>query len=226
MKRLARTLFVFLPLLSAACTSTQQVNMDEPRRVLGTTDAVRIDAEIRQEELRPGGTVPITYEITNQRPTVIAVADIVPDSSYDPETRTMTVSIGSEVPGEQFLPRLITIRPGEKKTFTIMAPVRVALPPVSGDSAVRMRAPNALRIRVNFLGETAPFQELLDINEKAVADAELADKLFPLWLEHNEVVTTGSLPMRWGGMTAGTAEAPVRRGPPVRRPGRGSRDGG
>lgn len=221
MKRLGPALFLLLPLLTA-CTSTQQVNMDEPRRVLGTTDAVRIDAEVRQEELRPGGSIPITYEITNQRPTVIAIADIVPDSSYDPETRTVTVSIGSEVPGETLLPRLISIRPGEKKAFTIIAPVRVAMPAVSSESANRMRVPNALRIRVNFLGETGPFSELIDINEKAVQNPELADKLFPLWLEHNEVLTTGSLPMRWGGvMAAGTEMAPRRTPPTRRRPGRG-----
>ncbi|HEY0140257.1 MAG TPA: hypothetical protein VGF48_05125 [Thermoanaerobaculia bacterium] len=216
MKRLTRTLFLILP-LAAACTSTQQVNMDEPRRVVGSTDAVRIDAEVRQEELRPGGIIPITYEITNSRPTVIAIADIVPDSSYDPETRTLTVSIGSEVPGQQMLPRLIAIRPGEKKAFTISAPVRVAIPPVTGETANRMRAPNALRIRVNFLGETEPFAQLVDITEKAVADSKLADELFPLWLEHNEVVTTGSLPMRWGGVAGGGPEPAPRRAPPVRR---------
>ena len=63
-----------------------------------------------------GAPVAIAYTITNQRENTIAVADLVPVSSFDNETRTITVHIGSEVPGEILLPRLITIAPGDKST--------------------------------------------------------------------------------------------------------------
>ncbi|MEA2490227.1 MAG: hypothetical protein QOH21_2019 [Acidobacteriota bacterium] len=209
-----------LTLLTAACASTQAVNMTEPRRVVGTENAVRVDAEIRGEELRPGSAVNITYQITNERAEVIAVADIVPDTTYDEETQTVTVSVGSEVPGQQLLPRLITIAPGEKKSFTIAAPLRIALPPPVEGAPSRMRGPRALRLKVNFLGETGPFAALVGIPEKAVQNAALADQLFPLWLEHNEVVITNSVPMRWAAIGAGDAIVAPRAPARVRRPGR------
>jgi len=187
--------------------------MNEPRRVVGTESAVRVDAEIRGEEIRPGTPVPFTYEITNQREQSIAVAEVIPVTTYDAETRTITVNVGSEVPGMQLLPRLITIAPGQKKTFTGSARMSFALQNSPGDP--RMRHPASLRIAVNFLGDTKPFAELLDIPEKAVADPKRADELFPIWVEQNEVVYTNAVPMRWVIIEQPMPAPPTRRG---RRP--------
>lgn len=176
-------------LLLAACTSTA-VDMSEPRRVVGTESAVRVDAEII-EPARPGASVAITYEITNQRTTAIAVADILPETTFDRETRTVTVNIGSEVPGTTMLPRLVKIGPGEKKSFSTTA--RVALMPPSPDPRVTS---TLLRLKVNFLGDTAPFEELIDIPEKGIANTKLADQLFPVWLEKNEAVYTNAVPVQ------------------------------
>ena len=209
-----RLLALAVLLLSAMSCATTNVNMDEPRRVVGTENAVRIDAEIIGEEVQNGAHVPITYAITNQRATAIAVADLIPTTAYDPETQTLTVDIGTEVPGNTLLPRLISIAPGEKKTFNTMARMVFALPR-NGD-AHRAAPLTELRLRLNFLGDTSGgFQQLIGIAERGIADPKLADELFPIWLERNEVVYTNAVPMRWKGSEDST-DAPrpaVRRRP-------------
>ncbi|HEY6843212.1 MAG TPA: hypothetical protein VI391_03530, partial [Thermoanaerobaculia bacterium] len=76
--------------------------MSEPRRVVGTDNDVRIDAEVIGDRLGPNVTLPIQYDITNNRRNTILVADLIPESTYDPETHTVTISIGAEIPGEEF----------------------------------------------------------------------------------------------------------------------------
>lgn len=178
-------------ILSACATST--VDMAEPRRVVGTESAVRVDAQIT-DDVRTGSTVGITYQITNQRSSAIAVADILPEMSFDSESSTVTVSIGSEVPGEISLPRLIRIAPGETKSFDTSVAITRLMPIRSADPRTIPRA--LLRIKLNFLGDTTPFTELLDIPEKMVVDKERADALFDVWLEQNEVVYTNAVPVK------------------------------
>jgi len=175
-----------------ACSSSA-VNMSEPRRVVGTESLVRVDAEI-SDAIRTGAPIGITYEITNQRTTAIAVADILPETTFDPETRTATVNIGSEVPGAVLLPRLVKIAPGEKKSFSTTARLTRMLPAQSADP--QRNETTLLRLKVNFLGDTAPFAELIDIPEKAVADSKRADELFAVWLEKNEAVYTNAVPVQ------------------------------
>lgn len=184
-----------LLILLGACATAPPVDMAEPRRIVGTENAVRIDAQVIGDEAAPGAQIPVTYEITNQRSTPIAVADIVPETSFDVESRTITLSIGSEVPGNELVPRLVMIAPGEKRTFTAAARLRHVLPINSADP--RQRAlPAEFRLRVHFLGDVEPFRRLIGIDQVAIADARLADELFPVWLEKNEVVYTNSIPMR------------------------------
>ncbi|HYK00956.1 MAG TPA: hypothetical protein VE974_04315 [Thermoanaerobaculia bacterium] len=185
---------VVLALLLAACASAP-VDMDEPRRIVGTENAVRVDAQVRGDQIRPGSKVQVTYEITNMRSTAIAIAELVPATSYDQETNTFTVDVGSEVPGNELLPRLIEIAPGETQTFRLVANIQPIMPPRSLATEL---PPAGFRLKVNFLGDTKPFRALIGIPERAVADSALADALFPLWLERNEIVYTNSVPMRWG----------------------------
>ena len=191
--------------LAAGCASTAPVNMEEPRRVVGTENSVRIDAQIFGERLAAAANIPVKYDITNNRPQPIAIADIIPETSYDPDTQTVTVSIGSEVPGEQLLPRLISIGPGEKKSFSTVARVNLM---VSSQVTPYARYPNAMRLKVNFLDDTAHFKKLIDIPEKGVHDPVLADELFPKWLERNETLYTNAVPMRW------SSEPPTDAAPP------------
>jgi len=201
-----------LLLLSACATNT--VDMTEPRRVVGTESAVRVDAQI-SDELRPGSPLAITYQITNQRAAAIAVADILPETSFDSESGTVTVSIGSEVPGETTLPRLIRIAPGETKSFSTTAAVARLMPVRSADPRAIPRT--LLRLRVNFLGDTGPFAELLDLPEKMVLDKKRADELFMVWLERNEVVYTNAVPVRVTSSRSLGTETGIERPTTVRR---------
>jgi hypothetical protein len=222
MAPIARAGSAVMLLFVAACNSTAPpapatkpgaIDMKEARRMVGTENNVRVDAEIHGEDMIQGASISIKYEITNQRATPILVADLIAQSNYDPDTRTVTIDIGSDVPGEEFLPRLIAIPSGERRTFTTGAQINVRMAVNSPWTA----KPRALQLRVNFLGDPAPFAQLVDIPERAVRDKKLAAELFPKWVEGTETVTTNSLPMHWQGpRTTGIEDPPPsrrRRGP-------------
>ncbi len=210
-----------LVVVSGCATSQKTVDMKDARRVVGTENEVRVDAEVYGDRLSTSTTLPIKYDITNQRSQSILVADIVPDATYDDETQMVTISIGSEVPGNIMVPRLIAIAPGEKKTFNTAAHVAIA---ASSANSPWVRHPNAVRIRVNFLGDATPFQQLIAIKETAIVSKELANALFPKWIEDNETVTTNALPMAWAGARSDAFNAANPGQPPPAR--RGGRTGG
>ena len=149
--------------------------------------------------LSPAARLPIKYDITNNRMTPIAVADLIPETTYAPDTQTITVSLGSEVPGEEFLPRLLLIAPGEKKSFTTNAAVKIVMP---GGPNPFIHFPSGMRVKLNFLSDPKPFTKLINIPEHAVHDPQLAAEIFPKWVEGNESVYTNTLPMRWMGAGA------------------------
>ncbi len=181
-------------LLMAACASGT-IDTQEPRTLVGTESKVRVTAKMIGEQVRSGAVVPLTYEVENLRSEPIAIADIVPVTDFDAETMTVTISLGSEVPGNEFLPRLVRINSGEKKSFDVGARIRIPLS--IGDP--RAATPRYVRLKVNFLGDIRPFEKLFDISEKAVADKALADSLFPQWVENNEIVFTNAIPIEWDG---------------------------
>lgn len=194
-------------LAAAGCATTTNVDMNEPRRLVATENGVRIDAEVRGETLAAATQIPINYDITNNRNEAIAVAELVADSSYDDETGIVTVALGSEVPGEQFLPRLAMIRPGEKRSFAALARINVPVAEAVPGNPFH-RYPSGLRIRLNFLGDARPFGKLIGLSERVVHDPALAAELFPRWVEENESVITNALPMRWIGARSQPEEAP------------------
>lgn len=206
-KRSAGLLFV---VLVVGCASTKPVDMNEARRVVGTENGVRVDAEVFGDRLMSNMSLALKYDITNQRATPILIADIIPQANYDPDTHTVTVDIGTEIPGERFLPRLIPIQSGQKKSFA----TGVHLVIVASASAPWQPHPNALRLKINFLSDAQPFEKLISIPERAVHDPDLATALFTKWVERNETVVTNVLPMRWmtGSTDEPTPAVPQRRG--------------
>ena len=206
--------------LAAACASSSSKPINEStevRRAVGTESGVRLDVEIYSENLTTNSSIPIKYDVTNHRNQTILIADLIPQGTYDPDTQTVTVNLGTEIPGEQFLPRLISVRPEERKTFTTAAHLVIAANPGTPWTP----RPNGVRVRLNFLENGTMFSPLVDIPEKAVHDPKLAAALFQKWVETNETVDTNILPMRWQGGLAAVGEGslpppPTRRGKPGR----------
>jgi len=195
-----------IAIVAAACASNPSApsaaapppaNLAEERSIIGSENGVRVEAHVYGETMKENSNINVNYDVINDRSTPVAIADIVAVSHYDPEARTLTLEVGSEVPGEQLLPRLFLIPPGSRKSFSAAAHVGTVRP---GD-AVFQGHPSALRVKVNFLGDTRPFEKLIGIPERAVHDPQLANELFPQWVERNEIVITNTLPMRWAGVS-------------------------
>lgn len=190
----------------AACTTTS-IDLDEPRRILGTQADVRVDAQVFAEKVGTGSGVRVIWEIDNQRPDPIAVADLLPAVTYDESARTIVINVGSEVPGNEMLPRLIRVESGERKTFEGLAKIALRMPPPGPFSAT----PRYLQLKLNFLSQVAPFQSLIGIPEVAVRDPGKADELFTAWVEANETVLTNAIPIEWLGTVSPVGAGDVTR---------------
>lgn len=200
-----RTILLALTALVLASCASSGVDMEEPNRVLGREDDVRVDAQFIAQSYSQGANVSIVYEIENLRPAPIAFASLNPDIAYETETGTFTATVGSEVPGNELVPRLIEIKPGERVKLTAGGRLIV---PVSRE--LQASVPREIRLKLVYLNDVEPFRALIDIPEVAVRDSALADKLFPLWIEHSATVITNASPLRWGARSAG-ADAEDRR---------------
>jgi hypothetical protein len=193
MSRYAGTLLAVAGLVLVAGCGTTAVDMDEESRVLGFENEVRVDALFYG--LTGSGRslgISVVYEIENRRGASIAFADMVPISSFDGETGTFTVIVGSEVPGQEMLPRLIEIKPGERVSLSTSA--RLVVP--SADPGIRGRPPRDVRLKVVYLEDVEPFRELVGIPTVAVKDPARADELFLPWVEGTRSVTTNGVPLR------------------------------
>lgn len=207
MRTTARTvpLVLLCTLLLVSCASSG-VDMQEPDRVLGREDDVRVDAQFFATAYSQGGSVSIVYEIENLRTTSIAFAALNPELSYENETGTFTATVGSEVPGNELVPRLVEIKPGERAKFNGGA--RLIVPVSRGGPG---GAPREIRLKLVYLGDIEPFRELIGIPETAVRDRELADRLFPVWIQHSMTVTTNSAPIRWGAAKSSGGADEIRK---------------
>jgi hypothetical protein len=163
------------------------VDMNDPRRATGREDDVRIDAVVTQETVSSGSPIAVTYQVQNLSAMPVAVATKVAEASYDRETMTITVGIGSEIPSGGKMPLMVTIAPGEKKTFTVMA---TAVIPASVSVARSMPAPRYVQVKVTVLRDVAAFAAV-------VANQVLSDTQFDRWMSANDTIFLNALPVRY-----------------------------
>lgn len=209
--RVAAPFLAAAALLVASC-STAKVDLQEPRHVVGSEENVKVNAQIFAERVSANEIVTVAWEIENGRADAIAFADLAPHTTYDTDSRTVTIVLGSEVPGNEVVPRLQKIASGERRSFSMGA----RMPAFQTMNSALAPVPRYLQIRVYFLGETEPFESLVGIPERAVKDSRLANDLFPQWVENTESVLTNAVPITWAAPM--TMQEPASTG---RRRGRG-----
>jgi hypothetical protein len=194
-----------LLLLCAATAQAARVDMTDPRRALGREDDIRVDAQLVQTEVSTSSPLSITYQVENLTESPIAIAPKVTDATYDEDSRTINVSIGAEVPADDFMPRVAVILPGEKKTFSAGAMVRIT---ATNAAAKFGMVPRFVQIRVSVLRDIAPFREL--IAQQVRAQVKLPSALFDTWLDANDTILLNPIPVRWSGKSGGGVSADQR----------------
>jgi hypothetical protein len=199
--RVFLALFAAIVLLYvAAAANAASVDMNDPRRALGREDDVRIDAQLLDETVSSGSPISITYQIQNFTTAPVALAPKVTDATYDAETRTITIGIGSEVPRDGRMPQLIVIGPGEKKTFSVSATPMIAVAASPG-SPFRT-TPRYVQVKVSILRDIAPFGALIQKQQQQPQAAArtavmLSDEQFDQWMTSNDTIFLNTIPVRY-----------------------------
>lgn len=189
------TLLAAITLISAAAASAASIDMDDPRRSLGREGDVRIDAQLLRDTVSPGTPIGITYQIQNLSADSVAVADRVADASYDEDTHTITIGVGSEVPPDGNLPHMVVIKPGEKRVITA-----AAMPVLRADAmrASFANVPRYVQVKVAILRDIRPYATLIEKqSQEARARTRLSDELFDRWFESNDTIFLNSVPVRF-----------------------------
>jgi hypothetical protein len=188
-----RFLLALSTFIAAAAVSAASIDMTDPRRALGREDGVRVDAQLLRETVSPGVPIGITYQIENLSESAIAIATKVADSSYDEESRTITLSVGSEVPPDGNMPQMIVIAPGEKKVLQAGAtPVLRAANARKAFSAF----PRFVQVKVAILRNIRPFATLLE-KQDGRSKQRLTDEQFDQWFESNDTIFLNTVPVHY-----------------------------
>lgn len=183
-------------LLISAAANAAHVDMTDPRRALGREDNIRVDAQLLQNSISASSPLSVTYQVENLTNQSIGVADKVSDVSYDPDTATITLSIGAEVPTGNNMPHVVIIAPGQKRTFNAGGLVHVAVP---RQRTPWSSVPRYVQIKVNVLRDVTPFASQLDQQAKSPAPVALPNDLFDKWVDASDSVFLNSIPVHWSG---------------------------
>jgi hypothetical protein len=204
-------LFAVLIALYTTASYAAHVDMTDPKRALGREDNIRVDAQLYDDNLASNSPIAVVYQIHNLSQNFIAIADKVCDSSYDPDSQTIVVSIGAEVPADTTMPHLVTIAPGEKKVLKAGTTARVL---TAGVRSPFRAEPRYVQIRVNVLRDAKPFEPLIDAQNRAPqTPVPLADKLFDRWLDTNDAIDLNAIPVQWTGRRPSAVTEADQQGP-------------
>ena len=203
--------FAVAAVLYSTASWAAHVDMNDPKRALGRDDDIRIDAQLFEDTVASNGPIRVIYQIQNLTQNYIAVADKVCDSSYDSDSRTIVVSIGAEVPADTMMPHLVTIAPGEKKSFNAGTTARVLTPSTRSPF---VSVPRFVRIKVNVLRDISPFKTLIEQQARTPqSPVPLADNLFDRWLDTNDAIDLNAIPVQWTGPARSAVAGADQQGP-------------
>jgi hypothetical protein len=187
-------------LLVSSTAHAAGVDFKDPRRALGREDNIRVDAQMLQDTISPGTAISVTYQIENLSEAPIAIADKVADATFDPDSQTITLSIGAEIPPGAAMPHLATIAPGQTRTFRIGAAPQMV---VANSKSPWAHVPRFVQIIVNVLRDLGPFTNLLAQQAKSATPPPLPNGLFDTWVASVSSVELNVLPVRWSDVRRG-----------------------
>ena len=196
---------VIVATIGAAAASAATVDFKDPRRALGREGNVRIDAELAQDTVASNSPLNVTYQIENLSNSTIAVADKVTDTTFDVDSRTITLSIGAEVPPGPSMPHLVTINSGEKRVLSGGALLHLNVPSMRTPWTA---IPKCVQIKVTVLRDVTPFVKLIEQQNRTPAAVPLSNDMFDRWVEGSDSVLLNTIPVYWKGESRrGTAES-------------------
>ena len=168
------------------------VDMSNERRTVATDDGIRIDAQLMNDFVTPHFPIGVIYRIENRTARPVAIAEKRCEATFDPESRTITVSVGSEVPEGGLMPRVTIIKPGESRTLK------------AGATFTGPVVPRFVQIRINVLRDISDFTSITE-------HQPLNDAQFDHWIETNDAIELNAVPVRYRPPTvAHTADASQR----------------
>jgi hypothetical protein len=180
--------------IAAASATAAHVDFRDPKRALGREGDVRVDAQLTQDTISQTSPINVTYQIENLSKAAVAVADKVLDTNFDADARTITFTIGAEVPPGPNMPHLVIIRPGEKRVLAGGALVHVATPDIRTPWTA---VPKYIQIQVTLLRDITPFVSLIEQQGKSTAPVPLPNAMFDRWVENSESVLLNTIPVYW-----------------------------
>lgn len=189
--------------LYAGAPSATSIDMNDPRRALGREGDVRIDARLVHDTVTAGAPIGVTWQIQNFTDSPVAVAPRVVEVSYDAESRTITVAIGSEVPDGGRMPLMMVVAAGEKKVFHSAAMLAAR----GGVRATGARASSLVQVKVSILRDIEPFMSLIRKQTPASVPERLSDELFEQWFESTDTILLNTLPVHWSAPAQKGADA-------------------
>ena len=195
---------LFLPLVTAilltpSVAAADRIDMNDPRRVVGRENDVRVDAQLLHDTVSPGSPVGVVYQVQNFTSEPIAIAGKLATASYDKDSATITLSVGAEIPPDGRMPHMEIIAPGEKRILNVGA-----TPSLTVD-ATHPRfgaAPRYVQVKVSFLRDVQPFATVID-QQNARGGAQFPDELFDRWFEAQDTIFLNVVPVRFSPRARG-----------------------